>query len=58
MIYDIDGRPIMPPDVQKYMIENGYELYNACGRWFVVGDGVELIPELFVSIYNKYKNKR
>lgn len=58
MIYDLTCRPIMPPDIQAYMNENGYELYFANGHWLIVGYGVELSPELFMSIYNKYNGKK
>lgn len=58
MTCDLTGRPIMPPDIQAYMDDNGYELYFANGHWLIVGDGVESSPELFMSIYNKYNGKK
>ena len=39
------------------MEQNGYELYNAQGHWIVVGNEVELSPDLFIAIFNRYKNE-
>ena len=58
LIYDLTGRPVMPPNIQAYMDENGYELYCANGHWFIVGDDVELSPDLFASIYNRYNSEK
>lgn len=54
---DLTDRPVMPPDVQEYMDQNGYELYNAQGCWIVVGNETELSPDLFIAIFNRYKNE-
>ena len=58
MMSDLTGRPVMPPDVQEYMDQNGYELYNSQGYWVIVGNETELFPDLFVAIFNRYKNER